>query len=142
MAQRPSRARQKLQLQMPLQGGHSHSWGRTHTHTHQSGLNTSSIAVGSHRWCNRVVGVSPGSAGRLGPPPRSGSSGRARRTGPSPPHTLGCGSWFWCRWSSGGTGGRCFPEGNKRRSESLVNDTKMNDFKTADLKSHLRTFSH
>lgn len=42
----------------------------------------------------RPLSYSPDSAERLGPPLRSGSGDRGRRTGPSLPRTPGCGSWF------------------------------------------------
>lgn len=74
----------------------------THTHTHNQ-------MSGQSCRCRN----SPDSAERLGHPLRSGSGDRGRRTDPSPPHTLDCGSWFWCRLFSGGIGGRWIPENEK-----------------------------
>lgn len=52
---------------------------------------------------------SPNLAEHLGPPLHIGYEDRGHRTGPSLPHTLDYGSWFWCRLFSGGTGGKWFP---------------------------------
>lgn len=102
MAQRPSRARQKLQLHIPLHGGHCHSYPETmrsvrcpqHTHNQMG---------------RKSFRDSPNLAEHLGPPLHIGYEDRGRRTGPSLPHTLDYGSWFWCRLFSGGTGGKWFP---------------------------------
>lgn len=61
---------------------------------------------------------SPNLAEHLGPPLRSGYEGRGHRTDPSLPHTLGYGSWFWCRLFSGGTGGKWTPENKRKKCAS------------------------
>lgn len=67
---------------------------------------------------------SPGRAAQCGHPPRSGSSDRARRTGPWPPHRTRCDRWSWCPESSACTGGTSCPAGTQR-TRTLTNPERL-----------------
>lgn len=76
------------------------------------------------------AGYPPDSAEHLGPPLRSGYGDRGHRTDPSPRHTLGYGSWFWCRLFSGGTGDKWIPE---NKGKSLHRQTRQFEKQTQEV---------